>query len=339
MLFADWYSFTPHIALREHVRELEGELSLLADWPDRPEEWREEFRARLAELLGLPRERCDLQVREMDRVECEGYTRLRVVYNVEPGLSAPAWLCVPFANETPLPAVVCAHPEGSGKDEVVGLVGDASCEAYVPYAGQLAQRGYITIAPDARGFGERLDGREGLEVVGRLLGRPLVGMQVWDLMRAVDLLLERADVRPARVGATGLGMGGLHAILTAAADERLNCAAACGGFCTYRELIVARDCFACGGAPRDALPGLLRYADLDDVACLIAPRALMLAHSRGDASVPLRAVEDCMERVKEGFALQAEQVKLETVLVDGEAKYQRDPLYRFLDDWLKLPEV
>ena len=39
MLFPNRYPFTPHLALREYVRELEGELSLLGHWADRIPEW------------------------------------------------------------------------------------------------------------------------------------------------------------------------------------------------------------------------------------------------------------------------------------------------------------
>lgn len=341
-----WHSFSPHLSLRERVRGLEPELSLLWLGRDRVEQWREELRGRLSELLGLratPAEEgvgptaCSLDPREMGRADCEGYARIKVAYNVEEGMGALAWVCVPHDNSRPLPAVVCAHSRGAGKDEPVGLTGEGPEGAPWGYAAELAGRGYVALAPDLRGFGERRGCEAGLAATGALLGRPLVGMNAWDLLRAVDYLGGRPDVRADRIGVMARGTGAMPALFAAAMDERIRCAALDGGLGTWREQIVARDCFGLGAPPADIVPGLLRHADLDDVACLIAPRALMLARGRDDRSVPVGAVEDLWARVRAGFELQGEQVKLETALVDGGEGGRAQPLLRFLDDWLKLP--
>ena len=66
-----------------------------------------------------------------------------------------AFVCVPWEAETPGPAVFCHHQHAGkfalGKSEVVGLEGDPD----QAYASELAEQGFITIAPDAVGFGER----------------------------------------------------------------------------------------------------------------------------------------------------------------------------------------
>lgn len=337
-----WYSFSPHLALRERVRGLEPELSLLWLGGERVAQWREDLRGRLVDLLGLvatPAEEgvgptvCSLDPREMERADCAGHARIKVAYNVEEGMGALAWVCVPHDNSRPLPAVVCVHSAGAGKDELVGLTGEGPCA----HAAELAARGYVALAPDLRGHGERRADEAGLAATGTLLGRPFVGMNAWDLMRAVDYLGGRPDVRADRIGVMARGTGAMPALFAAALDERIRCAALEGGLGTWREQIVTRDCFGLDAPPADIVPGLLRHADLDDVACLIAPRALMLARGRDDRSVPVAAVEDLWARVKAGFELQGEQVKLETALVDGGEEGHGGPLLRFLDDWLKLP--
>lgn len=67
--------------------------------------------------------------------------------------------------------------------------------------------GYVAICPDCRGFGERredLEDTKDLETamkgdcrrlahMGEPLGIPVAGMLAWDLMRAVDYLMERGE--------------------------------------------------------------------------------------------------------------------------------------------------
>ena len=50
---------------------------------------------------------------------------------------------------------------------------------------------------------------------------PFMYDTVWDLMRLLDYLSTRDDVDTSRVGATGISLGGMHAWLWAAADERV----------------------------------------------------------------------------------------------------------------------
>src|SRR5207245_1315600 len=85
------------------------------------------------------------------------------------------------------------------------------------YAG-LATRGYVVLAIDPLGQGERLqypDPATGRSRVGGctsqhtmagnqclLLGLNLANYMVWDSIRALDYLCSRPEVDPARIGAT-----------------------------------------------------------------------------------------------------------------------------------------
>lgn len=350
MDFPTWYRHTPHVALREQVRVLEPAYSLLVRWADRPQQWRAELTHRLRDLFGLAWEEetvpgpplstrpvaCPLDVRELEQVDEDGFSRTRLAYNVEVGLTASAWVCVPHDNEHPLPAVICVPSREAQADALLGLTGEPDLPGY-RYAVELAQCGYVVLVPDLRGYGEARDDEDGLAATGELLGRPLMGMHVWDLSRAVDYLQTRPEVRSDRIGITGLRLGAQAALLAAALEERLNCAAISGGLSTLRELVVARDCFTGETPPPELVPGLLRYADLDDVACLVAPRPLIMVQSNSDSSVPESGVRELFERTKAGFELLGEGVKLETMQVEGSEADCVGRLLRFLDDWLKLP--
>jgi hypothetical protein len=109
----------------------------------------------IAAFLGPFPSRVELDVEEMEQVDCGSYIRWKVRYSVAPGERVAAFVCVPKEAETPGPAVFCHHQHAGkfalGKSEVVGLAGDPD----QAYASELAEQGFITIAPDAVGFEER----------------------------------------------------------------------------------------------------------------------------------------------------------------------------------------
>lgn len=345
MQFPYWYTLSPHVSLRERLRILEGELSLLGHWSQDAATWRERLTETLAGLLGFPPPeyggdpwnpvpgRCPLGVRELEWVECPDHARIRVQYNTEPQVAASAWALVPFAIEEPRPAVVIAHDRASSKDELAGLYGDPDQSPAL----SAVRAGYVVLIPDARGHGERAGDEESLALVGSLMGRPLVGQQGWDLTRAVEVLAGRPDVEPRRIGLVGLGTGAVHALFAAALDPAPACVALAGGLGTWREWLVRRDCLRNQTKPLDVLPGLLRYADLDDVACLLPPRALLLLRAAGETDMPAAAFDDLVTRTRAGYEVLGERFRLETETLEACDHALPARVAQFLDDWLKLP--
>src|SRR5205814_2847072 len=79
------------------------------------------------------------------------YVRKKLSYAAEKGARVPAWLLIPTGREGKLPAVLCLHQTVPvGKDEPAGLGKNESLR----YAVHLAERGYVTLAPDYPSFGE-----------------------------------------------------------------------------------------------------------------------------------------------------------------------------------------
>eukprot|EP00238_Polyblepharides_amylifera_P011876 CAMPEP_0196591416 /NCGR_PEP_ID=MMETSP1081-20130531/69536_1 /TAXON_ID=36882 /ORGANISM="Pyramimonas amylifera, Strain CCMP720" /LENGTH=284 /DNA_ID=CAMNT_0041914771 /DNA_START=437 /DNA_END=1291 /DNA_ORIENTATION=+ len=117
-----------------------------------------------------------------------------------------------------LPVVICLHSLGSNRMEVWPRVRD------------MARRGYLAIAVESRYHGDRTPrGMHGMEAYKRALvqawkngaTQPFLFDTLWDLRCLVDYLLSRDDVDPARIGITGISMGGMLAWLAAASDPRI----------------------------------------------------------------------------------------------------------------------
>jgi dienelactone hydrolase len=111
-----------------------------------------------------------------------------------------------------------------------------------------------------------------LDNLARLIGRTWLGMTIEDGLRALDYLQSLPDVDGSRLGVAGYGLGGGLALFSAALDERLRAAV------VQNYLGGDIDPVALHGHGCDFVPELRRYAELSDVARLIAPRPVLYAY-------------------------------------------------------------
>ena len=149
-------------------------------------------------------ERGPLDLRFESETDCGAYVRHRVSYQSEPGLRVPAWLLVPRAPGAPAgaPGVLFLHGHSDfGKDNVAGI--DTSPRRRAELARfrldagpSLARAGFVVLAPDLRGFGERCVDypAERAEhcprnyLVATMLGTTVAAQHVCDLTAALDAL-------------------------------------------------------------------------------------------------------------------------------------------------------
>lgn len=249
-----------------------------------------------------------------------GVIRERVEYTTVEGLRVPAYVLIP-ADRLPSgkrAAVVAWHGHGYGSREIAGLTADGSSNESVPgihgnYALELARRGFLVIAPEMIGFGDRrlaADRKEAaamgnasvnscftLASVLLLQGRTLAGLRVSEAMRSIDYLLTRSDVDGARIGCFGFSGGGMVASLTAALDERVRATVVCGYASTYeRSILARRHCLD------NYIPGVLSYAEMPDMLGLVAPRPLFLESGSQDPLFPAAAFLDAVESLSGLYA-------------------------------------
>lgn len=279
--------------------------------------WAIQAREALHEAMAPWPQPCSLDVLVTERIACEGYMREKVLFRSEQDMCVPAYVLVPTvpppADANGYPAMICQHGHGHGKDDVVGIT-HGTLDRWstrqtlrYDYGLTLVQRGYVVIAMDARGFGERAlgypagTGEHGCNMVqmkAQLLGLNLLTLNVYDLMRCLDYLHTRPEVDPQRVGCAGLSYGGTLTLFAAALDERIGVAIISGYLGSLWEQTFVRG-DTCG---QQIIPNLLAWGELADVACLIAPRPLLIESGTEDELFGIEAACRVCSQVERVYA-------------------------------------
>jgi pimeloyl-ACP methyl ester carboxylesterase len=234
-----------------------------------------------------------------------GYAHRRVLLNIE-SETVPAYLCIPTAPpRVPRPAVICLHqfnPE-EGARETVGLDPQHNDMAF---ADELARRGFVTLAFDLPGYGERRDPKRSPveSLIDFYRAHPkgsLLGEMAWEVSRAVDYLATVEGVDSQRIGCIGHVLGGIVALFAAALDERLRAVVASAACATFRSQFESGTADQIWFNGTGLLPhlGFFRDGQLDDlpieiheVVAQIAPRALYLCTPERSDYFPREGVQE-----------------------------------------------
>jgi dienelactone hydrolase len=188
------------------------------------------------QIVGGRPERTPLKPRITGKFERTGYSVEKVVYESQPGVVVSANLYVPSSGKPPYPGVLfqMGHsPEGK------------AAVSYQKCCQNLARLGYVVLAFDSMGQGERIaypneagsntrlgSVDEEHSVPGKqllLLGDSASRYQVWDAIRSLDYLVSHALVDPHRLASTGQSGGATLTMLLACVDERLSTVAVSSG--------------------------------------------------------------------------------------------------------------
>jgi dienelactone hydrolase len=344
--------FSNKTHLQGIAERLHPELAFPVDQPGAWPDWRRALRAKVAELLGgLPPALGEPAFEMLERQDEEGYVRERVALRGRDGVEIPAYLLTPT---DPIPAgskrraVVCLHGHGYGKSELVGETGEGTADERAArdehiaahnydYARQLARRGFVTLAPDARGFGERAEGPEAEcyvpGVISLFLGIPITGQRLCDDLSAVDYLSSLPGVDAARIGCVGLSEGGKRSLYLASMDDRIKAAVISGYFSTLTGAIRQWDKLADWDIC-NYVPGLLRYADYPDLAALIAPRPLLVEYAVDDPLYHQPAVDEALDRTARIYAVQDVAGHFDTDIFTGGHRWSGRKALPWMDRWL-----
>jgi dienelactone hydrolase len=303
--------FDPVLFARDLYAAAPRRLRFQARTQPDAEAWQRELRARLTELLGgFPAERVPLRPATIETRMFPSYRREKIVFDSRPGVSVLAYVLTPARMQPPAPAMICVPGHGRGVDDIVGI--DEQGRDRTDKAGyqhdfaiQVAEAGMAAVAIEPMAFGCRrdpLNAQRGLvqkacePVAGGALmvGQTLIGWRVWDIMRTIDYIATRADLDVSRVGCMGISGGGTATLFSAALEPRLRAAMVSGYLNTFRDSVGSL-----AHCVDNYVPGILNWAEMHDVAGLIAPRPLFVESGERDRIFPVGASVESFRAVQE----------------------------------------
>ncbi|MDD5678484.1 MAG: acetylxylan esterase [Kiritimatiellae bacterium] len=207
-------------------------------------------------------------------IRLNGYELRKVTYQSRPGLRVTANLYVPD-GPGPFPGVIGVH----------GHWNQGKIPERVQARGHiLALNGFVVLMIDAIGAGERgtVPGQfeyHGAGIGAALfdIGESLLGMQVYDNMRGIDLLTSMACVDADHIGVTGASGGGNQTMWLAALDPRIKAAVPVVSVGTFEAYVTRCNCVC------ETLPNGLTFLEEWAVLGLTAPNALLILNSLQDS--------------------------------------------------------
>jgi hypothetical protein len=388
--FDEWKRTHPEAASKTRTSqsgspELEPLLSASGDQPevrDRAgwEQRRAPFQRALREILGtLPTAKPPLTPRVLEETEHPAYIRRKVAYTGEPGEEITAYLFIPRREEASgtvgdtseaqgprpnaqrpapqpstlnpqpsrHPAVICLHGTWrSGKRVTAGLEGDESRW----FAPQLAERGYVTLAPDAICFGERYHAGDPYQHYGDAPAfyathpeTSIMAKMSYDVGRAIDYLQTLPFVDAQRIGSIGHSHGAYGTLFAMLDEPRLKAGAASCGFTSFRTDPMFERWYG-----RTALLPALGFfeervqdtpLDFHHILALLAPQPLFITAALQDKIFPnTENVPWIAEQVRGVYALYGRADDFGAYIFEGGhdvTPEARDRMYAFLDARLR----
>lgn len=242
--------------------------------PDSIAALRRHLRGEIARLTRYEPSTAPLNVQQGRAIEHDGYRIRTLTYQSDAGIT--------------IPALLCGRGENGAASEKLALYLDPRGKAAAARTGgdiaQLTKLGFTVFAPDLSGIGElefrRHDaapwGFPQVAWLGLMVGRPLLGIRINDVIRGLDALESLGRPRGARLTAFAQGRLGPLLLHAAVVDDRLF------GIGVEQSLLSYR---LAGSSPihrnleDTILPGVLGRYDLPDLAAALAPAPLAILNS------------------------------------------------------------
>ena len=293
---------------------------------------RDQRRSELKEMLGLEgdRTRTPLNARITGRIERDGYVVEKIAFESMPRVYVTSNLYLPTDRDGPVPGViyVCGH-------------------AYSPYGAKtsyqrhghtLARHGYAALVIDPIQIAETAALHHGVlnqemyEWYTRAYSP--AGLEVWNVLRALDYLETRPEIDAGRFAITGRSGGAAMSWFSASVEPRIKAVVPIMGIATYAVTVPDNtqrrhcDCM---------YPVNFRSHDLMHLGSLIAPRPLFTAHGRLDPLFPVAGYEEfsaAMSRLYESYDVPDRFRNLVVESGHEDSDLLRAEAVKWLDRWL-----
>lgn len=303
-------------------------VKAIPDWNIRRAHVLENMQLVMGPFPNHPKPDFDVEVEEV--VEFPTYTRKKITFAVEPGDRLPAYLMMPKGLTGKTAGILALHQTyAGGKEEPAGVSGTLNRH----YGQELAERGYVVIAPDYPTFGD-------YKIDAYAMGYASATMKgIWNHMRCVDLLQSLPEVDSERIGAIGHSLGGHNTLFVGAFDPRIKVMVSSCGF-TYFPKYYGGNLTGWshkGYMPRIAAeygtdPAQMPF-DFTEILGVLAPRAVFINAPLHDDNFEYTGVQDCVAAAAPVFALFSSVPQLHAEYPDAEHDFppaQRSAAYRVI---------
>lgn len=303
------------------------------------------MRATLLDMVGPFPEKTSLHARVTGTIQKNDYSVENLVYESQPGYYVTAALFLPrrAKNAGKAPAIIyCSGHSESGYRDVI----------YQHVILNLVKKGFVVLAFDPVGQGERLGYYDPATGKSRhkwpseehaypgaqvfISGASLARYMIWDGIRAVDYLLSRKEVDPARIGITGRSGGGTQSAYIAAFDERIKAAAPENYITSFKRLF---ESIGPQDAEQNFFHALQRGMDMGDLLLVRAPRPTLMITTTRD----MFPIQGAMETAKEVAGIYKAYGKADdfSMVTDdaphASTKKNREAMYAFFQQHLNNP--
>jgi len=293
-------------------------------------QWRTEVKDKFTQIIRMPEKLIDPKPDIEYVIEGEKFKEIRFSFESEPGYNVPCHLLIPNGIKTPVPVIVCVAGHSSGMHVYLGrpkYPDDGTAEELrangLDRAIRTVENGYAALLLEQRAFGE-CEGFKDHQVYGRchqtafqaaLLGRTIIGERIFDISQAIDTLQYFSEIDITKIACSGGSGGGTATFYASCADERIAVSFPSCAFSPIKSSIFPLFHCQC-----NYIPDILKYFDMQDLTCLIAPRPLIIWGGKYDDIFPMDSAREAFETVKKIYTLAGAPEKCR--LVEGECGHQ-----------------
>lgn len=289
--------------------------------------WQKKAREKLAELLGLPFEKCEDLFNIEFTKEHSTHTETRFTFQSEKGFFVPCHLLVPKnENQEKMPLVICLQGHSTGMHiSLAEPRNDKEKEELIAeeagIAIQAVNRGYCALTLEQRCFGESGGLPEPdcykTSMLAIMLGRTLIGQRVWDVQRAIDVIESHFSfIDKDKICLMGNSGGGTATFYSACMEERISVAMPSCALCTFEKSIASIRHCSC-----NHIPNIAKYFDMGDLAGLIAPRKLVMVSGKEDKIFPIDGAQETYDLSSKMFKFAGAENNCAFVIGDGGHKF------------------
>lgn len=302
--------------------------------------WQDKLRKKLRSLLGeFPSEKTKLKTRTVWKKENELGRIEKIIFNSEPYSDIPAYLCIPHNIKPPYPVMICLQGHTTGMHNSIAVSAEneeeqIQVEGDMDFAISSMKNGFAAICIEQRSFGERSEKK--LKKISNtscheaamhalMLGRTLMGERIYDVDRTIDYLETRSDINMKKIGIMGNSGGGTISLFSAALNKRIAFAMPSCCFCTFKDSLMS--VYHCAD---NYVPGLLKYAEMWDVAGLIAPRPLLIVAGKDDELFPISATKKAFINLRKIYKAAGAEKKCKLVIGNEGHRFYADLAWKNL---------